>query len=51
MKKKSCFKPNVFIAEHYSHQNEILKSKTLSLKEDVHKRENNDRVSLRKCNI
>lgn len=49
MKKKSACSTNkleVFIAGNYCNQNEILKSKQLSLKENAHLRENNDRVSL-----
>lgn len=48
MKKKQSYsneKKEVYIAENYCDQTGILLSKNQSLNEDVHFRENNDRVS------
>lgn len=48
LKKKQSYsseKREVYIAENYSDQKGILLSKNQSLKEDVHFREVNDRVS------
>lgn len=48
-KRQSCSTKNhseVFITDNYCDQNEILLSKNQSLKEDLHLREANDKVSM-----
>lgn len=48
LKKKESYltdKSDIYIAENYCHQTGILLSNSQSLKDEVHLRENNDRVS------